>query len=82
MKHHIRVNTVCPGWVDTPMFQAGLKRIPQLSHMVQSVVPLKRAATPEEIADVIVFLSSPSASYINGVALIVDAGTALSTNAS
>lgn len=64
------------------MFQASLKRIPQLPHMIQTAIPLKRAATPKEIANAIVFLSSPLASYINGTTLIVDAGTALSANAS
>jgi len=80
MKHHIRVNAVCPGWVDTPMFQASLKRIPQLSQMVQSMSPLGRAAAPEETANVIVFLCSPSASYINGTEIVVDAGMTLSVN--
>lgn len=60
------------------MYQAMLKKTPQLPQMIESMSPLKRAATPEEVANVIVFLCSPSASYINGVALIVDAGLALS----
>lgn len=61
------------------MYQAMLNKIPQLPQMIETLSPLKRIATPEEVANVILFLCSPSASYINGVALIVDAGLALST---
>jgi NAD(P)-dependent dehydrogenase (short-subunit alcohol dehydrogenase family) len=63
-----------------PMFQASLHRIPQLSKMVKSMSPPGRAAEAEEVADVIVFLCSSSATYINGVALTVDAGMTLSVN--
>lgn len=80
VKHHIRVNTVCPGWVDTPMFQATLKRVPQVAQMVQNLSPLGRAAAPDEAADVILFLCSPAASYINGATLTVDAGMTLSVS--
>ncbi|KAF2230328.1 NAD(P)-binding protein [Viridothelium virens] len=76
-KAHIRVNAVCPAWVDTPMMQASLQRFPQLGPMIKVASPLGRAATVEEVADYIVFLSSPSASFINGTGLIVDAGLKL-----
>jgi NAD(P)-dependent dehydrogenase (short-subunit alcohol dehydrogenase family) len=62
------------------MFQASLQRISQLSQMVKTMSPLGRPAEAEEVADAIVFLCSPSASYINGVALTVDAGMTLSVN--
>lgn len=54
---HIRVNTVCPSWVDTPMMEASLKRVPQLDAMLKAVTPLKRAAVPEEAR-------STSSSYV------------------
>ena len=42
----IRVNAVLPGWTDTAMFQASLKRVPQLAQVVKDTVPLQRAASP------------------------------------
>ncbi|KAL8654372.1 MAG: hypothetical protein Q9210_001532 [Variospora velana] len=77
VKNRIRVNAVCPSWVDTPMVQASLERIPPLAGIIKAASPLGRAAEPEEVADYIVFLCSPSASYINGTGLIVDAGLTL-----
>lgn len=77
VKPHIRVNAVCPSWVDTPMNHASLQRSPQLGHLIKAISPLGRVATAEEVADYIVFLSSPSASYINGTALAIDAGISI-----
>lgn len=77
VKSHIRVNAVCPSWVDTPMNHASLQRVPQLGHLIKAICPLGRVATVEEVADYIVFLSSPSASYINGTGLAIDAGISM-----
>ena len=64
----IRVNAVFPGYVDTDMIGAGQEEIAQR-------VPLgRRLATPEEVAEVVVFLASDAARYINGVTLVVDGG--------
>ncbi|KAL8958782.1 MAG: hypothetical protein Q9193_004227, partial [Seirophora villosa] len=65
VKNGIRVNAVCPSWVDTPMMQASMERTPPLGGIIKAASPLGRAADPEEVADYIVFLCSPSASYIN-----------------
>ena len=54
-------------------------KFPQLLQVIEAMSPLKRAATSEEVASVRILLCSSSASYINSVALIVDAGLALST---
>ena len=77
---NIRVNSVCPSWVDTPMMQASLKRVPQLDAVIKAVSPLNRAAFPEEVVDYIIFLCGPSGSYINGTGLIVDAGATLTVH--
>ncbi|OTA98254.1 hypothetical protein M426DRAFT_70185, partial [Hypoxylon sp. CI-4A] len=52
-KNHMCVIAVCPSWVDTPMMQASLKRVPQLGQLIQTASPLHRAATVEEVADYI-----------------------------
>ena len=77
VRDHIRVNAVCPGWTDTPMVRAGFEKKPDMEKIASGMSPLGRMAEPEEIADYIVFLSSPSASYINGTGLVLDSGTML-----
>ncbi|GMF72152.1 unnamed protein product [Aspergillus oryzae] len=77
IKNHIRVNVVAPFYTETPMFEASLKRVPELGAAIKAITPLKRAAAPEEVADPIVFLCSPAASYTNGATLIIDSGITL-----
>ena len=81
LRSHIRVNAVCPSWVDTPLHQAAHKHVPGLAGLIQSAAPLGRVATTEEVVDYIVFLCSHSASYINGTALCIDSGISLSSKA-
>jgi len=75
---NIRVNSVCPGPVDTPMLHSG--RSDQETDAqadlatLKSLVPLQRVGTPEEIVNTALFLLSDEASYITGVALPVDGG--------
>ncbi|KAI1270007.1 NAD(P)-binding protein [Xylariaceae sp. FL1019] len=77
LSDQIRVNAVCPFYVDTPMMQKSIERVPPLGDMIKKVSPLERAATVDEVADYIVFLCSPSATYINGTGLAIDAGVTL-----
>ncbi|KAL1859046.1 hypothetical protein Daus18300_009684 [Diaporthe australafricana] len=77
LKNDIRVNTLCPSWVDTPMVQNAKRTNPILGPLIETITPMKRAATPDEVADYTVFLCSPSASYINGTALPIDGGLTL-----
>ncbi|MDO5502648.1 MAG: SDR family oxidoreductase [Actinomycetia bacterium] len=67
----IRVNSVSPGLVATPM-TAGLLGIPGLEEAYMERIPAGRAAEPEEIAAVALFLASSDASYINGEDIVVD----------
>lgn len=72
----VRVNSVCPGWVDTPFndpiweLLGGREREPELL----ARVPLGRQGEPDEIARAVLFLASEDASYITGHALVVDGG--------
>ena len=76
-RHSIRVNALCPGWVDTPMVSAAIDGDANLPKMMKSVIPMGRIAKAEEIADVILFMVSPRSSYVTGVGWIVDGGTTL-----
>ncbi|KAL4967587.1 SDR family NAD(P)-dependent oxidoreductase [Aspergillus stella-maris] len=72
--HGIRINTLRPGWVDG--VNAGIPGAVD-ALWLKSVVPVGRMASPEEVADVVLFLSSPRASYVSCAAWFVDGGMAL-----
>src|SRR6201994_1087237 len=72
----IRVNTVCPGYIDTPWFtkgrgEAGAK---QVRDSVIAKVPLKIASSADDIAQVVCFLASPASSNMTGEIVRMDAG--------
>lgn len=68
----IRVNCVSPGFIATEAVQAQLRR--RSPGDVVSQTPMQRLGTPTEVADTVVFLSSPRASFITGAELMVDGG--------
>jgi len=71
----IRVNAVCPGYIDTPMMDAWLRAQADPSatlRQVLSVHPLGRMGTPRDIAEAVLFLASDAASFISGTFLVVD----------
>lgn len=78
----IRVNSICPGGVDTEMSRRSIARLAELSGQSETVVierykdsiPLGRFANPREIGYLCVFLASPMASYVHGTALVADGG--------
>ena len=69
----IRVNALSPGMVRTGM-TAKVYADPRIAAERDALVPLGRVATPEDMADVVAFLLSPDARYVNGHDLIVDGG--------
>jgi NAD(P)-dependent dehydrogenase (short-subunit alcohol dehydrogenase family) len=75
--HNIRVNAVCPGWIDTPFNQPAIDFMggrEEQDRIVKQIVPLGRQGTPEEIAPTVVYLASDGSSYMTGQALVVDGG--------
>lgn len=81
-KFNITVNSVLPGFtktqrldslIETNAAKGGLDKI-QLAKNMEFAIPMKRFGKAEEIANVVVFLASPAASYVNGVSIPVDGG--------
>jgi dihydroanticapsin dehydrogenase len=74
---NIRVNCVCPGWIDTPFNQPAIEFMggrEEQEEMVKHAVPLQRQGTPEEIAPGILYLASDASSYMTGKELVIDGG--------
>lgn len=74
-KHNVRVNSIAPGWMRTPMSLA-LQQNEVQARKVMERVPLGRWGTAEEIAGPAVFLASDAARFITGVTIPVDGGAA------
>jgi len=71
--HGIRVNSVCPGLIDTHMLRSSAI-VSEAARVMTERMPLRRLAEPEEVGDVIAWLGSDYASYVTGVSLPVDGG--------
>jgi NAD(P)-dependent dehydrogenase (short-subunit alcohol dehydrogenase family) len=72
----IRVNAVCPGFIDTPWFGKAMpeERVARIREGTAASVPLKEASTAQDIAGAAVFLASPDSRHVTGETLLVDAG--------
>ena len=75
-RHHIYVNSVAPGWVDTDMSRSSLDD-PAIAKEVLRPIPMGRVGTPEEIAGPILFLCTPHAGFITGEIFNVNGGAVL-----
>jgi NAD(P)-dependent dehydrogenase (short-subunit alcohol dehydrogenase family) len=77
----IRVNAVCPGYIDTPWFTKGrgVEGAAKVRDAVVAKVPLKRASSAEDVAGVVCFLATPQSSNMSGEVVRIDAGAHLIT---
>jgi 3-oxoacyl-[acyl-carrier protein] reductase len=75
----IRVNAVCPGYIDTPWWSKGLgqARADKIRETVRSTVPLQVASTAEDLAEIVMFLAGPASRNMTGEIAIADAGLSL-----
>ncbi|MDB6105833.1 MAG: 3-oxoacyl-(acyl-carrier-protein) reductase protein [Gammaproteobacteria bacterium] len=75
-KYGVRSNAVCPAFVETPMADQLLKDVsPAELAYFKGLVPLARFAQPSEVAEIVAHLSSPEASYTNGLMYRLDGGS-------
>jgi glucose 1-dehydrogenase len=74
--YRIRVNSICPGAIRTPINRAAWET-PEAYHALLKLIPYKRIGEIEDIGRVAVFLASDEADYIHGTSLFVDGGMTL-----
>jgi NAD(P)-dependent dehydrogenase (short-subunit alcohol dehydrogenase family) len=72
IRKNIRVNAVCPGMIDTPMWQRSIS--PEMTAQLLANDPIGRLGRPSEIAEAVLWLCSPAASFVTGHAMAVDGG--------
>lgn len=76
----VRVNTVCPGGIETDGMRYYLKSMPEMREKTLNAHAMGRLARPQEIADAVVYLCSEQASFITGHDLVVDGGILVRSN--
>lgn len=75
--HGVRVNAIAPGWIDSDMMRKALTGDPTRSDKILGRTPLGRFGTAEDIGWAAVYLCSPAAKFVTGVALPVDGGASI-----
>ena len=76
---NIRINSVCPGIIQTPGLDRTFSKVPgfsfeEVKHWGMSLIPMKRLGQPEEVAKAVLWLCSDESSYVTGHSLIIDGG--------
>ena len=70
----VRVNCICPGWIETPMAAPFLEENPRGREFAGKIAPAGRTGRPEDVAKVALFLASDEADFVTGAAYVVDGG--------
>ena len=70
----IRVNCICPGWIETAMSQPFLEENPEGREFAGKIAPMGRIGQPEDVAEVALFLASEASRFVTGAAYNVDGG--------
>jgi len=73
-KQNIRVNALCPAFVETPMIESICQLNPKLKRRFEACQPIGRMAKPEEIANAVIYLCSDESSFMTGTSFIIDGG--------
>jgi NAD(P)-dependent dehydrogenase (short-subunit alcohol dehydrogenase family) len=79
-KYNLRVNALCPGWVDTPFNDAFTRQMggrDKLLAYIKEKIPMGRFASVEEIAEAVLFLASDRSAFMTGHALVIDGGESI-----
>ena len=72
--HGIRVVSIAPTFIDTPMYRSMTEAKPEFAEWVQARIPVGHVGQPEDVAAAVVFAASPAAALITGTSLVVDGG--------
>jgi NAD(P)-dependent dehydrogenase (short-subunit alcohol dehydrogenase family) len=73
-KEGIRINAVCPGWIDTEMLAPAFARDSEVRARISASQPVGRIGDPREVAEAVLWLCSDAASFVTGIAMPVDGG--------
>ena len=79
-EYGIRLNSVAPGPIETPLFRAGTKKDKNFANemmLVRSQTPMARFGKPEEVADLVLFLASEESSFITGQVISINGGSSM-----
>ncbi len=72
--HAIRVVSIAPTFIETPLYQQMKKNKPEFAQWVNERIPAGKVGQPEDVAAAVVFAASPAASLMTGTSLVVDGG--------
>lgn len=73
-KHGIRINAICPGYIETPMTSGSAALHPQVIERMLAGAAIRRMGRPQEVAELVLWLCSDKASYVTGSHFVIDGG--------